>query len=68
MPTLPQILTDLLNAAKAQGMTVADIAAVCGTTRQAVYRWTREGVSPGVDTIQPLADHLGIRLTKPRKR
>lgn len=68
MAKLPQILADLFAAADAKGVTQAEIARICGTYPGNVCDWRKGRTEPKVGSIQPLADHLGIRLTEPRKR
>ena len=65
---LPVPLADLFAAADAKGMTDQQIADVCGTYQPNVSAWRNGRSEPKIGSIWPLADHLGIRLTKPRKR
>lgn len=59
-------LADLFAAADRRGMTDQQIADVCGTHRPNVNAWRNGRGDPKIGSIWPLADHLGVRLTKPR--
>ena len=53
---------------KAQGMTQAELAEQLHVTDKAVSRWERGIGLPDINTLEPLADALGLSLAAPRKK
>ena len=61
---MPDTLADQLRAAiNASGQTVYRLAKETGTPAPIIHRFLG-GQNCGIETLQPLADHLGMRLIK----
>ena len=51
---------DALRAARlAAGLSLAEVAALCGVTRQAVHLWEQGRASPSLDHIQAVSAQIG---------
>ena len=57
---LLRVYCDDLRAARlSAGLSLAEVALLCGVTRQAIHRWEQGRASPSLDHIQAVSAEIG---------